>query len=88
MSEFSWDGSCQLVVVYPPNSSKQKGVSKTASNLYISENKNQEQKVNKILANQHKHTYRNLSDFNFPKDFGIFPSNLLSYKSMLISDFK
>lgn len=34
------------------------------------------------------YTYKNCNDFNLPNDFGIFPSNLLSYKSMLISAFK
>ena len=60
-----------------------KRVSKPSRNLYTP----QKVKIRK-KTNQHKHAYRNFSDFNLPNDFGIFPSNLLSYKSMLISVFK
>lgn len=41
-----------------------------------------------LLSSKCKVTYRNLSDFNLAKDFGISPSNLLSYKSMPMRFFK
>lgn len=34
-----------------------------------------------------ENAYKNLRDFNLAKDFGILPSNLLLYKSMLIRFF-
>ena len=65
-----------------------KGVSVKGSNSYITQKWKNKMTISFRQINLWTHAYRNLSDFNLPNDFGIFPSNLLPYKSMLMSFFK